>query len=177
MRTPTAFITGIAGFAGSFLAEELLAAGFKVSGALYKKESTRQGLPYIFLVRELAQKCSSLEEAKEYMRTARRTMGNNILISQADPAAATVAEYTARRIAFVCNLFVACAFDLARAALDRPFDFFMRHAVVARLLNSQTQRKVLKRLERGLFTDFPHFNAFPTILPHRHGATSPELSG
>lgn len=41
MRKPTAFITGIAGFAGSFLAEELLAAGFKVSGALYKKESTR----------------------------------------------------------------------------------------------------------------------------------------
>ena len=41
MRKPSAFITGIAGFAGSFLAEELLAAGFHVSGAVYRGESTR----------------------------------------------------------------------------------------------------------------------------------------
>jgi GDP-4-dehydro-6-deoxy-D-mannose reductase len=38
---PTAFITGIAGFAGSYLAEDLLAAGFRVSGARYKTESIR----------------------------------------------------------------------------------------------------------------------------------------
>ncbi|MCD6249583.1 MAG: GDP-mannose 4,6-dehydratase [candidate division Zixibacteria bacterium] len=41
MKKPTAFITGIAGFAGSYLAEELLAAGFQVSGARYKTESIR----------------------------------------------------------------------------------------------------------------------------------------
>lgn len=41
MKKPTAFITGIAGFAGSFLAEELLASGFKVAGGLAKNESTR----------------------------------------------------------------------------------------------------------------------------------------
>ncbi len=40
MRKPTAFITGIAGFAGSYLAEELLAHGYRVCGALYPKEST-----------------------------------------------------------------------------------------------------------------------------------------
>lgn len=39
MKKPTAFITGIAGFAGSYLAEELIAAGFRVSGARYKTES------------------------------------------------------------------------------------------------------------------------------------------
>jgi len=35
-----AFITGIAGFAGSWLAEELLAHGYKVTGALYDNEPT-----------------------------------------------------------------------------------------------------------------------------------------
>jgi len=41
VKKPRAFVTGIAGFAGSFLAEELLTAGFDVSGALYPGESTR----------------------------------------------------------------------------------------------------------------------------------------
>ncbi|MEW5794991.1 MAG: GDP-mannose 4,6-dehydratase [Candidatus Zixiibacteriota bacterium] len=41
MKKPRALITGIAGFAGSYLAEELLAHGFEVSGTLYKGESTR----------------------------------------------------------------------------------------------------------------------------------------
>jgi GDP-4-dehydro-6-deoxy-D-mannose reductase len=41
MKRLTAFITGIAGFAGSFLAEELLAAGFTVSGSIYDDEPTR----------------------------------------------------------------------------------------------------------------------------------------
>ncbi|MCX6834619.1 MAG: GDP-mannose 4,6-dehydratase [candidate division Zixibacteria bacterium] len=41
MKKPRAFVTGIAGFAGSFLAEELLASGFDVSGALYPGESAR----------------------------------------------------------------------------------------------------------------------------------------
>ena len=41
MKKPRAFITGIAGFAGSYLAEELLVSGFDVSGALYPGESTR----------------------------------------------------------------------------------------------------------------------------------------
>lgn len=41
MKKPRAFITGIAGFAGSFLAEELLDSGFEVSGALFPGESTR----------------------------------------------------------------------------------------------------------------------------------------
>ncbi len=40
MKKPRALITGIAGFAGSYLAEELLASGFDVSGTLYPKEST-----------------------------------------------------------------------------------------------------------------------------------------
>lgn len=40
MRKPTAFITGIAGFAGSHLAEELLAYGYQVHGGLYPNEST-----------------------------------------------------------------------------------------------------------------------------------------
>jgi GDP-4-dehydro-6-deoxy-D-mannose reductase len=40
MKTPRALITGIAGFAGSYLAEELLLAGFDVSGTLYPGEST-----------------------------------------------------------------------------------------------------------------------------------------
>ena len=41
MKQPHAFITGIAGFAGSFLAEELLARGYKVSGSVLGRESTR----------------------------------------------------------------------------------------------------------------------------------------
>jgi GDP-4-dehydro-6-deoxy-D-mannose reductase len=41
VKKPRAFITGTAGFAGSYLAEELLASGFDVSGALYPGESTR----------------------------------------------------------------------------------------------------------------------------------------
>ncbi len=40
MKRQTAFITGIAGFAGSYLAEELLEAGFTVSGSLLKDEPT-----------------------------------------------------------------------------------------------------------------------------------------
>jgi GDP-4-dehydro-6-deoxy-D-mannose reductase len=40
MSRPTAFITGIAGFAGSHLAEELLEAGFDVSGGLFDDEPT-----------------------------------------------------------------------------------------------------------------------------------------
>lgn len=38
MKKPVAFITGIAGFAGSFLAEELLKHGYLVAGTLYKNE-------------------------------------------------------------------------------------------------------------------------------------------
>lgn len=38
MRKLSVFITGIAGFAGSYLAEELLAAGYRVSGAIYGDE-------------------------------------------------------------------------------------------------------------------------------------------
>jgi len=41
MKQPHAFITGIAGFAGSFLAEELLAHDYKVSGSVLARESTR----------------------------------------------------------------------------------------------------------------------------------------
>lgn len=40
MSQPVAFITGIAGFAGSYLAEELLNHGYKVTGAVYPGEST-----------------------------------------------------------------------------------------------------------------------------------------
>jgi len=35
MKKPVAFITGIAGFAGSYLAEELLNHNYYVTGALY----------------------------------------------------------------------------------------------------------------------------------------------
>ena len=38
MNKPTAFITGIAGFAGSWLAEELLAHGYRVTGGVYADE-------------------------------------------------------------------------------------------------------------------------------------------
>jgi GDP-4-dehydro-6-deoxy-D-mannose reductase len=41
VRPTTAFITGIAGFAGSYLAEELLKAGYRVTGTLLSGESTR----------------------------------------------------------------------------------------------------------------------------------------
>lgn len=41
MKAPHAFISGIAGFAGSFLAEELLSHGYKVTGSMLGKESTR----------------------------------------------------------------------------------------------------------------------------------------
>ncbi|HUV30616.1 MAG TPA: GDP-mannose 4,6-dehydratase [Acidobacteriota bacterium] len=40
MSQPHAFITGIAGFAGSYLAEELLNSGFTVSGSIYDDEPT-----------------------------------------------------------------------------------------------------------------------------------------
>jgi len=40
MKKKTAFITGIAGFAGSYLTEELLDHGYNVAGALYPGEST-----------------------------------------------------------------------------------------------------------------------------------------
>lgn len=39
MKTPLAYITGIAGFAGSYLAEELLAQGWRVAGSVYENES------------------------------------------------------------------------------------------------------------------------------------------
>ncbi len=45
MKQPHAFITGIAGFAGSFLAEELLTCGYKVSGSILGRESTRNIKP------------------------------------------------------------------------------------------------------------------------------------
>ncbi len=41
MKKKTAFITGIAGFAGSYLAQELLDNDYKVAGALYPRESTQ----------------------------------------------------------------------------------------------------------------------------------------
>ena len=41
MKKKKAFITGIAGFAGSFLAEELLNSGYQVSGSLFGKESSK----------------------------------------------------------------------------------------------------------------------------------------
>ena len=40
MKSPRAFITGIAGFAGSWLADELLANGYKVAGSIYNHEPT-----------------------------------------------------------------------------------------------------------------------------------------
>jgi len=40
MAKPVAFITGIAGFAGSWLAEELLREGYRVFGSLYDNEPT-----------------------------------------------------------------------------------------------------------------------------------------
>jgi GDP-4-dehydro-6-deoxy-D-mannose reductase len=40
MRRPHAFITGIAGFAGSFLAEELLRSNYTVTGSILEHEST-----------------------------------------------------------------------------------------------------------------------------------------
>lgn len=40
MRRPVAFITGIGGFGGSHLAEELLETGFNVHGSLHPKEPT-----------------------------------------------------------------------------------------------------------------------------------------
>lgn len=39
MKTPLAYITGIAGFAGSYLAEELLSLGWRVAGSVYENES------------------------------------------------------------------------------------------------------------------------------------------
>lgn len=39
MKSPLAYITGIAGFAGSYLAEELLAQGWRVAGSVYENES------------------------------------------------------------------------------------------------------------------------------------------
>ncbi|MFZ5980567.1 MAG: GDP-mannose 4,6-dehydratase [Candidatus Zixiibacteriota bacterium] len=40
MKKPVALITGVTGFAGSFLAEELLAHGYDVAGTVYKNEPT-----------------------------------------------------------------------------------------------------------------------------------------
>ena len=40
MKKATVFVTGIGGFAGSYLAEELLAGGYRVGGAVHPKEST-----------------------------------------------------------------------------------------------------------------------------------------
>lgn len=40
MKKPLAIITGIAGFAGSYLAEELLDSGYRVAGSVYPGEST-----------------------------------------------------------------------------------------------------------------------------------------
>ncbi len=39
MKSPLAYITGIAGFAGSYLAEELLSHGWRVAGSVYENES------------------------------------------------------------------------------------------------------------------------------------------
>lgn len=39
MRKPKAFITGIAGFAGTYLAEYLFESGYQVTGSIYKKEN------------------------------------------------------------------------------------------------------------------------------------------
>ncbi len=42
MKQKHAFITGIAGFAGSYLAKELLENGYQVSGSVYKDDSPKQ---------------------------------------------------------------------------------------------------------------------------------------
>ncbi|MBI5265684.1 MAG: GDP-mannose 4,6-dehydratase [candidate division Zixibacteria bacterium] len=39
MKSPLAYVTGIAGFAGSYLAEELLAHGWRVAGSVYDTEA------------------------------------------------------------------------------------------------------------------------------------------
>ena len=39
MKAPLAYVTGIAGFAGSYLADELLAQGWRVAGSVYENES------------------------------------------------------------------------------------------------------------------------------------------
>ena len=39
MKSPLAYITGIAGFAGSYLAEELLSCGWRVAGSVFENES------------------------------------------------------------------------------------------------------------------------------------------
>jgi len=89
------------GFAGTLAAmNDMGISASLLNVCAWKEQTTRDGLPYAFLVRELVEKCSSLEEARDYLRGAERTMGNNILICQADPPMAAVAEFTAKEIVF-----------------------------------------------------------------------------
>ena len=64
------------------------------------KHISSDGLPYAFLVREIVQSSATVEEAQEYLKNAGRTIGNMVLIAQAHPPRAVVAEFDAESIAF-----------------------------------------------------------------------------
>ncbi len=87
------------GFAGSMAAmnDRGLVAVLHNAGS---KHISSDGLPYAFLVREIVQSSATVEEAQEYLKHARRTIGNMVLIAQADPPRAVVAEFDAESIAF-----------------------------------------------------------------------------
>ena len=87
------------GFAGSVAAmnDRGLVAVLNNAGS---RHTSRDGVPYAFLVREIVQSSATVEEAEEYLKHARRTIGNIVLIAQADPPRAVVAEFDAEGIAF-----------------------------------------------------------------------------
>src|SRR5919202_4981424 len=57
------------------------------------------GTPMPFLYRHLAQHAATLAEAEAYLRAARRTIGNNLLVASGAERDARVFELTARQIA------------------------------------------------------------------------------
>jgi hypothetical protein len=57
------------------------------------------GLPYVFLLRRMAQEAASCDEALALLRATPRTCPNNVLVAQTAPAPrAVVAEYTADEV-------------------------------------------------------------------------------
>ena len=87
------------GFAGSVAAvnDRGLIAVLNNAGT---RHFSREGMPYAFLVREIVQSAGSVDEAMEYLKKAKRTVGNIVLLAQSDPPRAVAAEFDAENIAF-----------------------------------------------------------------------------
>ncbi|PIU66041.1 MAG: hypothetical protein COS85_06370 [Armatimonadetes bacterium CG07_land_8_20_14_0_80_59_28] len=66
----------------------------------YGRSNSLEGISTCFMLRKIAQQASSLNEAERILRTTPRACGTNMLVAQAHPANAFIAEYDHSEIVF-----------------------------------------------------------------------------